>query len=160
MGVCRIPRPRDPAAAARAAVVELLFEYVDRLRDHFERVSHSFDLTPVQAKVLLSLDEPAPMRCLAESLGCDPSNVTGVVDRLQERGLLARSEAPADRRVKFLQATPAGQRLRETLGLALFGDVPGMSGLAPAEIAKLQKALEILCRSEATPVSRAAEPAA
>ena len=148
--VCRIPRPSDPAAAARAEVVELLFEYVDRLRSHFETVAQNLDLTPVQAKVLISLREPAPMRSLSDSMCCDPSNVTGVVDRLEERGLLTRSESPADRRVKVLQATPAGRRLREALELALFRDVPGMKGLTRAQVSDLRTALATLCERGST----------
>lgn len=149
MGACRIPRPADPNAAARAEVIELLFAYVDRLRVHFETVSAAHNLTAVQAKVLMFLEEAEPMRCIAESLACDPSNITGVVDRLEERGLLSREEARADRRVKFLQVTPAGKRLRDTLALSLFSDVPGMKGLSRAEVADLKDALATLCRDNA-----------
>src|SRR5690606_18640168 len=135
MGVCRIPRPKDPDAALRAEVVELLFAYVDRLRTHFEAVAQAHDLTSVQARLLVSLDDSAPMRSAAESLGCDPSNVTGVVDRLEERGLVRREECPEDRRAKHLKATPAGQKLREALIADLFRDVPGMESQSPQQLA-------------------------
>lgn len=141
MSRCRIPKPRDPDAAARAEVVELLFAYVDRLRVHFEGVARNYDLTPVQAKLLLSLGEPAPMRCLADSLSCDPSNITGVVDRLAERGLLSRTEDTDDRRVKILQPTAAGRRLRDSFLTELFADVPGMSQLSAAQVAELRRTL-------------------
>lgn len=149
MATCRIPRPKDPAAAARAEVVELLFAYVDRLRAHFESVAQAHELTPVQAKVVLFLGEPSPMRCLADDLGCDPSNITGVVDRLEERGLLSRAASPNDRRVTYLQPTPAGRKLRESFELALFRDVPGMKSLNRAQVADLREALAALCRAEA-----------
>lgn len=145
MGSCRIPRPSDPAAAARAEVVELLFEYVDRLRVHFEDVSAHHGLTPVQAKVLMFVDEPSPMRCVAELLGCDPSNVTGVVDRLEERGLLERAVDPSDRRVTSLRSTQSGRTVRDALGAALFKDVPGMSGLSRDQVAGLRDLLARLC---------------
>jgi DNA-binding MarR family transcriptional regulator len=48
------------------------------------------------------------MRRLAEGLGCDASNVTGIVDRLEERGLVRRQAAGHDRRVKELTLTAAG----------------------------------------------------
>lgn len=149
---CKIHKPKDPDAAARAEVVEALFTYVDRLHAHFETVVQRFDLTPVQAKVLLTLESPTPMRCLAESLGCDPSNVTGVVDRLEERGLTTRVESREDRRVKHIEATPAGKRLKATVELALFRDVPGMRGLTRRQVADLRDVLSTLCHDEsATP---------
>jgi DNA-binding MarR family transcriptional regulator len=52
---------------------------------------------------------------LAETLSCHASNVTGLVDRLESRGLLRRRPAPADRRVKVLVLTPTGLRLRALL---------------------------------------------
>ena len=138
---CKIPRPKDPDAAARAEVVEVLFAYVDRLRVHFEGVSKAHDLTPVQAKLLLSLGDKAPMRSLASELCCDPSNITGVVDRLEERGLISRTEDPDDRRVKLLQTTAAGRKLRDAFVARLFADVPGMSNLSRAQVAGLRAAL-------------------
>lgn len=149
MGVCRIPKPKDPVAAARAEVVELLFSYVERLRAHFESVAVANDLTAMQAKVLMFLGDAEPMRCVAENLGCDPSNITGVVDRLQDRGLLTRTEDPHDRRVKILHVTPSGKRLRETIGMELFRDVPGMSSLSPTQVAELKSLLSRLCAGSA-----------
>lgn len=144
MGQCRIPRPRDPDAAARAEVVELLFAYVDRLRIHFENVAKTRGLTPVQAKVLLSLSEPVPMRSLADVLCCDPSNITGVVDRLVESGMLSRTEDAGDRRVKIIATTAAGRRARESFVGELFRDVPGLSELSRAQVTELRRVLEML----------------
>jgi DNA-binding MarR family transcriptional regulator len=144
MGECRIPRPSDPAAAARAEVIELLFGYVRRLESHFEAIAKAHDLTPMQAKVVLQLREPAPMRSLSDNFCCDPSNITGIVDRLEERGLLTRTEDPDDRRVKTLQPTAAGRRLREAFETALFRDIPGMKGLTRADIKELRDMLAML----------------
>lgn len=44
--------------------------------------------------MLSLLGRPLPMRALAELLGCDASNVTGIVDRLEARGLVRREAAP------------------------------------------------------------------
>ncbi len=148
MAKCRIPKPLDPDAAARAEVVELLFAYVDRLRVHFETVARSRDLTPVQAKVLLSLSEPVPTGSLADVLCCDPSNITGVVERLVESGMLLRTEDPSDRRVKIVTTTPAGRRVRESFVAELFGDVPGLSELSRSRVAELRRVLGMLVRAE------------
>jgi MarR family transcriptional regulator, organic hydroperoxide resistance regulator len=67
-----------------------------------------------QAHALRLLDpqEPMPMSALAELLFCDASNVTGIVDRLEARGLVERRSAEGDRRVKALAITAAGVELR------------------------------------------------
>jgi DNA-binding MarR family transcriptional regulator len=62
---------------------------------------------------LLEPDEPLPMSRLAGALRCDPSNVTGIVDRLEERGLIERHTSPGDRRVKMLALTPEGAVVRD-----------------------------------------------
>ncbi|MFI0738397.1 MarR family winged helix-turn-helix transcriptional regulator [Streptomyces sp. NPDC021100] len=69
-------------------------------------------LTGVQAKLLAQLKGPVPMRGLAALLVCDASNVTGIVDRLEARGLVRREPDPSDRRVKNVVATDEG---RETI---------------------------------------------
>ncbi|TVL90563.1 MarR family winged helix-turn-helix transcriptional regulator [Streptomyces sp. SAJ15] len=70
-------------------------------------------LTGTQAKVLSQLGRgPLPMRALAERLVCDASNITGIVDRLEDQGLVRREPSPTDRRVKNVVATDKG---RETL---------------------------------------------
>ena len=52
------------------------------------------------------------MSSLAGKLFCDNSNVTGIVDRLEARGLIARHPAAHDRRVKLLVLTAEGERIR------------------------------------------------
>src|SRR4051812_7023474 len=68
-------------------------------------------LRPGQAHLLRLLDgaEPVPMRRLACAMRCDPSNVTGLADRLEERGLVERRADPDDRRVKGLALTAEGE---------------------------------------------------
>lgn len=52
---------------------------------------------------------------VAERLACDASYVTGLADRLEERGLAERREHPTDRRVKQLALTEQGRRVRTSL---------------------------------------------
>ncbi len=74
-------------------------------------------LSPAQCHVLhlIEPERPLPMGQLAQTLACDASNVTGLVDRLESRGLLRRRPADGDRRVKVLVLTPTGSRLRALL---------------------------------------------
>ena len=75
------------------------------------------DLTAAQAQLLLNLDpsRPVPMNELAGTLGCDASNVTGLVDRLEARNLIERRADPDDRRVKMVAVTEAGGEFRARL---------------------------------------------
>ena len=64
---------------------------------------------------LRSLDRPLPMSTLADALACDASNVTGIVDKLESRGLITRQGADHDRRIKMLFVTERGRSLRDRL---------------------------------------------
>ncbi|MEV0918826.1 MarR family transcriptional regulator [Streptomyces sp. NPDC049967] len=104
-------------------VVELIGTVVARYYEEYEQAAAAHSLTGAQARVLglLSL-EPMPMRRIAQKLKCEPSNVTGIVDRLEARGLVERRPDPADRRVKLAAPTEKGTRtarqLRESLDFA------------------------------------------
>ncbi|MFD9906630.1 MarR family winged helix-turn-helix transcriptional regulator [Streptomyces sp. NPDC059063] len=104
-------------------VVELIGSVVARYHEEYDIAAGRHELTGAQARVLglLSL-EPMPMRRIAQKLKCEPSNVTGIVDRLEARGLVERRPDPADRRVKLAAPTEEGlttaRSLRESLGFA------------------------------------------
>ena len=124
------PRRADPASEAWG----LLFELWSTHRPRLPQIAAEFDLAPRQAQLLLRMTErdgPLPMSRLACALRCDPSNVTGIVDRLEERGLIERHPDPSDRRVKMLALTPEGERVRERVRARLMEP--------PAEIASLSK---------------------
>jgi DNA-binding MarR family transcriptional regulator len=75
-----------------------------------------FDLAPQQMIALRILGSgPRKMSELAQALFCDSSNVTGIVDRLEERGLVRRESAEGDRRVKLLVLTEDGEWMREQI---------------------------------------------
>ncbi|MEV7357108.1 MULTISPECIES: MarR family transcriptional regulator [unclassified Kitasatospora] len=68
-------------------------------------------LSSSQAKALGAVQEPVPMRALAGRLGCDASNVTGIVDRLESLRLAHREAAAGDRRVKIVVITDEGREI-------------------------------------------------
>jgi len=81
---------------------------------------------------------------LAEALACDASNVTGLVDRLESRGLVRRHADEADRRVKVLELTRAGIRLRTTVIERMTKPPARLERLSPAEQQALVKMLKRL----------------
>ncbi|HEX6031825.1 MAG TPA: MarR family transcriptional regulator [Tepidiformaceae bacterium] len=93
---------------------QLFFEIGMRAREvagaELARVGLTFTLA--HALRLLDPGEPLAMSEVARRLACDASNVTGLADRLEKRGLIERQSAADDRRVKTLALTPAGIELR------------------------------------------------
>jgi DNA-binding MarR family transcriptional regulator len=82
------------------------------------------DLTLPLADAIWQLDPavgPLSRRELAPRLACDPSNVTFLINRLQERRLVARAPGGDDRRLRLLMLTPSGARARNGLIAALAG---------------------------------------
>lgn len=122
-------------------IAGLLFGVTEVTRTRFDELCERFEVTPVQARALLALARPVPMRDLAAELQCDPSNVTGIADRLEQRGLLRREPDPADRRVKLLVATPRGERVRRRLEAALRQTSPFLSTLTDEERRALHRLL-------------------
>jgi len=94
-----------------------MVEFLFATRNWWVALCAEFDLTPAQGHALRVLDpaRPVPMSMLADALVCDASNVTGLIDRLESRGLVRRLPGAADRRVKELDLTPTGARLRAQL---------------------------------------------
>jgi DNA-binding MarR family transcriptional regulator len=127
---------------------ELLIDLLMAERSRIPTIAAEFDLSPMQAQLLrvVAPGRPVPMGRLAGALGCDPSNITGIVDRLEARGLIERRPAPGDRRVKALVITPAGARLRATMLRRMSEPPEPVARLSPED----QRTLERILRSVIT----------
>jgi DNA-binding MarR family transcriptional regulator len=85
----------------------------------FLDVARRFDLRPASMGAVRILDRPRTMSEMATMLRCDNSNVTGIVDGLEEKGLALREPSPDDRRVKLIALSPEGRRLHNRLTRAM-----------------------------------------
>lgn len=103
----------------RRSLTDTLMAALHRLRRDAVQIAGSFDLSYVQARALRKLRRPLSMRELADQLQLDPSNVTGLVDALERRGLVERQADPDDRRVKRLALTKQGVRLGDAVEATL-----------------------------------------
>lgn len=123
-------------------IVKLFFS----LREQLPSLGGEFDLSPVQCHVLHLIEphRPLPMGRLADTLGCDASNVTGLVDRLESRGLVLRRSSADDRRVKVIELTPTGSRLRTQILKRMTGSSCPLSRLSAAQQRSLVRILEVL----------------
>jgi MarR family transcriptional regulator, organic hydroperoxide resistance regulator len=124
-------RRATPASEAWA----LMHELFHASRRRFVAIASEFELSPPQVRALGVLDpeQPVPMSELAEALHCDNSNVTGIVDRLEDRGLVERRSAPHDRRVKMLAVTERGAEVRERLAERLQEAPEPLARLSPED---------------------------
>lgn len=142
---------QTPAAEAWRLVHELVGPsrgwFLDTLRGH--------DLSPPQWHALKTLRQgvPTPMGDVAQALHCDNSNVTGIVDRLERRGLVERRPAEHDRRVKHLVITESGRALHAEIAAALAAGPNPLDALTTDD----QRAVRDLLRKA---VSKNARPAA
>jgi MarR family transcriptional regulator, organic hydroperoxide resistance regulator len=125
---------------------QLLVKFFFAQREHLPPGGASSDLPPVQCHVLhlLEPDQPLPMGRLAATLSCDASNVTGLVDRLEARGLVRRRPSPADRRIKELELTSEGTRVRAQLLKRISGAPLPIGRLSPRQQRALVRLLERL----------------
>jgi DNA-binding MarR family transcriptional regulator len=136
--------PAVEHAELRAALQEL----VGRFLTDYERSANRHGLSLTQARVLaFAASGPLSQRGLARRFGCDPSNISVLVDRLAIRELVERRPDPRDARVKLVVATEAGRELaarccqdREWLG-------PALDGLAPDQLETVREALLLLVGS-------------
>jgi DNA-binding MarR family transcriptional regulator len=93
-------------------VCKLVHRFAQSLDVHVRRVAEELGITATQVVALRELSDPITARELANRMVCEPSNVTFVLDRLEQQGLIERRPHPTDRRAKQIVLTPAGWRYR------------------------------------------------
>ena len=122
----------DPATEAWSLFMGILF---DERPPRVSAVAAQFDVSPMGLKMLQAIEPGVelPMSAVAERLFCDASNVTGMVDRLEVRGLLERRDDPRDRRVKLIALTDEGALLREQVLDRLYEPPEAIARLSPSD---------------------------
>jgi DNA-binding MarR family transcriptional regulator len=109
--------PKRSRGSAADEAWALLHKLMLSQRRRFLAIAAELELHPAQAGALAQMtpDTPMPMNELASMLHCDNSNVTGIVDRLEARGLVARRPHEHDRRVKQVVLTALGAQANEQI---------------------------------------------
>ena len=131
----------DPATEAWTLMLGILF---DERPPRIPAVAAQFDVSPMGLKMLQALEPGVelPMSAVAERLFCDASNVTGMVDLLEARGLLERRDSPRDRRVKLIALTDEGAVVRERVLERLYEPPEAIASLSSTD----QRALRDLMK--------------
>jgi DNA-binding MarR family transcriptional regulator len=137
--------PGQPAGRLRLVqeAAGLVLGLAGRLQDNYADHAAHLGLSAGQTKVLMALrpGESVPMRTLADRIHSDPSNLTGLVDKLEARGALVRLPDRTDRRIKALVLTDRGEQLRAAFWERLSSDAGPLAHLSGTELASLRDAL-------------------
>jgi MarR family transcriptional regulator, organic hydroperoxide resistance regulator len=137
-------RPPSESIPLAYQLAEAAYELHAALERQLHDLLVELDLTVALADTLWQLDPalgPLSRRALAERLHCDPSNVTFLADRLEQRRLVSRARAGSDRRVSTLALTPAGVEVRNRL-IATIAESPMFSELTSAQQRQLANLLQ------------------
>jgi MarR family transcriptional regulator, organic hydroperoxide resistance regulator len=132
-----------PGRRRRCEAWDLLQTLFEATRARIPAVAAELELPPAQCQVLRRLPprRPITMGELARSLACDASNVTGLVDRLESRGLVERRASRQDRRVKVIALTTRGGHVRARLVARLSMPPDPISRLSEADRERLSAIL-------------------
>ncbi|RKR87463.1 MarR family transcriptional regulator [Micromonospora pisi] len=127
------------SGTAAGDVVRRILHVSDAMRHFMEADLAELGLTPAVARALHELDpdRPLPARDLAERLGCDPSNITLLVDKLERLDLVRRQVDPADRRLRTLVVSDEGRRVRDRVS-RIVSDSRLLAPLTEDELATLR----------------------
>ena len=150
-GLVAKTRPASKATLAADVWRDLFtFFWSSGSRNAMVLASQELGVTPGHVKALLELepDQPRPMGALADSMHCDASNATWLVDRLEERGLVERGTVPADRRVKTVVLTPLGAKTRAAVTERLHEPPEDLVALDREDLEELRAALAKLPKRE------------
>lgn len=139
------PKGMTPTRAAQE-LSQVFYELLMRHKVHFTAEVTDLSLSPIQARTLLCIDpqRPATMSEVAQELGCGPSNITGLIDKLEARGLVERRASKDDRRIRTVSLTRKGLGLRGRLAERLAQPAPWMLSLSSRDQRQL---VEILRRA-------------
>lgn len=101
-----------------------LLEFLLSGKQQVIAVGAEFGLTSMQVVTLLLIDKQhaRPMKDLSTLFHCDASNMTGIIDGLEQKGLVSRQNHPKDRRIKVVCIEPAGERMRQEIIEGLIHD--------------------------------------
>ncbi len=122
---------------------------VRALQDYSSSVERNFGLTGPQLWALWELHRGGPqsLKALSGRMHLDPSTVTGVVERLHRKGLVARDPDPEDRRRVVLTLTEAGRATVKKAPHPAQGQLlHALHAMTPAEVARLNGTLARLVK--------------
>jgi len=138
----------DPAAEAWRLLTAVIMER----KQEFPALAASFGLNPGAMHALLQLDPDVPqsMSSLAGAWKCDASNVTWLVDRLEEHGLAERRAHPSDRRIRTVALTRKGAKVRSQIEARMYEPPERLRALTNRDLETLARVLQKIVPEQRT----------
>jgi DNA-binding MarR family transcriptional regulator len=105
--------PPIPGGNYELRIIQSLRRIIRAVEIHSCKLAHSHKITGPQLACLLVVRDQGPLTVtrLAQAIYLSPSTVVGILDRLEEKGLVARSRSASDRRQVRIGVTTAGEEL-------------------------------------------------
>lgn len=127
---------------------ELLIGLMMQAKHRLITLAGEFNITGMQAMMVFLLKTPSPMNSFTKLLNCDASNITGLVDGLELRGLASRFPDKRDRRIKMVKLTKEGEKLRSQFIKLLIEDrESSFFNLSDSELKTFNRLLEKISSS-------------
>lgn len=129
----------------RAPLGYLVHEVARLLKRRFEDEARGHGITLPQWRALTQIakNDCISQVALASTIDADPMTTSGILDRLEKRGLVVREPDPADSRVKLARLTDEGQVLftvARSVGQAMYESA--LDGVTPDERKTVEAVLE------------------
>ncbi|MDY0267629.1 MarR family winged helix-turn-helix transcriptional regulator [Trichloromonas sp.] len=105
--------PTIPDSQYDLRILQSLRRIIRAIEIHSHKLAHSYGITGPQLSCLLAIRDQGKLTAarLAKIVYLSPSTLVGILDRLEEKGLVSRSRSPRDRRQVLIEATPSGAAL-------------------------------------------------
>lgn len=139
--------PPLPAEKGELHIFQALRRIIRAIEIHSQKLSHGHQITGPQLGCLLAIKEQGALTTtrLSQTVYLSPSTVVGIVDRLEEKGLVTRLRSTLDRRQVQIGLTDAGIRLTDSAPSPLQETLTrGLKNLPAAELAAITLALDKL----------------
>jgi DNA-binding MarR family transcriptional regulator len=114
-----------------------------------KELNKNYSVTAAQLNCVLALHEEGPLSAsqIAKIIMVKSSTVTGIIDRLEQKGLVQRLRNSPDRRVVTIQLTAAGKTLADNAPPAIQQKIlDGLTSLRETEIKRIVKSLKMITR--------------
>ena len=139
---------RDPLIAEIREQMRVIRASVRR-RGYRHLLGQSISLTHLHVLTVVQMDGPLPVSELARVLGVSVASATGIVSRMEERGLVLRTRSAADRRVVTVELTRAGSAALDDIeGQSREGFGRLLATLTVGELEQVRGALAALDRAQ------------
>jgi len=134
-----------PTYKHQAPLGYLIHEVARLMKRRFEAEARAHDITLPQWRALaqIAANECITQRAIADRIDTDPMTISGILDRLEKRGLIERAPDPTDSRAKVATLTPAGRHLFDSaraVGFAMYEQA--LEGVSPEQRSQVITVLE------------------